>query len=83
MTVNSKTPIDDLSRARINGFKVGMFLNLLKYFTALEDLINLVEAYRGRKYNEDIEYLDKKLGGIIKKSIYFLRHPWFVRISQD
>jgi hypothetical protein len=32
-------------------------------FIATEDLVNLVEKYRQRTYNEDVEYLDNELGG--------------------
>jgi hypothetical protein len=30
---------------------------------AIDDLVNLVEKYRQRTYNEDVEYLENELGG--------------------
>ena len=49
-------PIDDTSRARGKHF---IFCNTYNLYLvlAIDDLVNLVEKYRQRTYNEDIAYL--------------------------
>ena len=63
MTEKLGTPIDDQSRAQINGFRVCKSHSYVTVYIEIDDLVNLVEAYRGRKYNEEITYLEHKLGG--------------------
>ncbi len=58
-----KVPIDDTSRAQ------GKHFNVCKHsyhqsILAVDDLVQLIEKYRQRNYNEDMQYLQQNLGGI-------------------
>ena len=54
-------PLDDVQKQSSN-FKISKFLGKL-ILLATNDLVELVNAYKQRTYNEDITCLTKNFGG--------------------
>ena len=53
---------------------VTSYSQMSKLNVAIDDLVNLVEKYRQRKYDDDIEYIEKNLRGKKTLNLKRFRH---------